>query len=414
VKLEQEKDLTNTLYLTIPEKSQDDLFYSRSKDRTHDSSRQDEEDSLTAAAASNRYKNIHRYLSRNIGGLSNELDSIVRRLLLTRQLKPSTLSSMGLSHVKGVLLYGPPGTGKTLLAREMARSLNARQPKIVNGPEVMDKYVGEAERNIRALFQDAEKEWKRRGSASALHVVIFDEIDAIARRRGSLVGDGSGTRDSCVNQLLTQLDGISQVNNVLVIGLTNRRDLLDPALLRAGRFEVQVQVNPPSEEGRREVLAVLLRPLVRSRRLEAAVAMEWIAWLADRTDGWTGADLAGLVRSAASFALQRHFLKGEDDGSAEDEENIRLVFGDFLEALQDVSKLSAPSRPSLRKRLTAPFRRLMRSRSSSPSPQDEALLQLLLNDDDEMEQRDFLPDYQDTPDPIQPPQAFDLGGSLIF
>jgi len=160
---------------------------------------------------------------------------------------------------------------------------------------------------------------------------------------------------------------------------------------------------------------VLLRPLVNSRRLEPAVAMEWIASLADRTDGWTGADLAGLVRSAASFALQRHFLAaGEfnnNGNNSEDENNIRLVFEDFLAALQDVSKLSTRTKPSLSRRLATPFRHILRSLSSSPTTADEAVLQLLLSSDNEKEQKDFLPDYQDDPSTIQ---LTDLGGSIVF
>ena len=137
--------------------------------------------------------------------------------------------------------------------------LNAREPKIVNGPEILDKYVGEAEKNIRDLFADAEDEWLSRGRESALHVIIFDEIDAIAKARGSMVGDGSGVRDSVVNQLLTMLDGMRKMDNILVVGLTNRKELIDPALLRAGRLEVQIEIRPPSLQGRKEILAIQLR-----------------------------------------------------------------------------------------------------------------------------------------------------------
>ena len=128
--------------------------------------------------------------------------------------------------------------GKTLIAREIARVLRSRPPKIVSGPEILDKWVGEAERNVRALFYEAEREWDERGARSGLHVIIFDEMDALTRTRGSLTGDSSGVRDSVVNQLLAKLDGVKEMDNMLVIGLTNRRDLIDPALLRPGRLEV--------------------------------------------------------------------------------------------------------------------------------------------------------------------------------
>jgi vesicle-fusing ATPase len=107
--------------------------------------------------------------------------------------------------VRGVLLSGPPGCGKTLLARELSRSLGAREPQIVNGPEILDKFVGEAEKRVRELFAPAEAEWAAAGDASMLHVIILDEMDAIARKRGSSGGDTSGVRDSVVNQLLAKV-----------------------------------------------------------------------------------------------------------------------------------------------------------------------------------------------------------------
>ena len=139
--------------------------------------------------------------------------------------------------------------GKTLIAREIARVLRSRPPKIVSGPEILDKWVGEAERNVRALFYEAEREWDERGHKSGLHVIIFDEMDALTRTRGSLNGDSSGVRDSVVNQLLAKLDGVKEMDNMLVIGLTNRRDLIDPALLRPGRLEV---VGKPEREKERK------------------------------------------------------------------------------------------------------------------------------------------------------------------
>ena len=122
-----------------------------------------------------------------------------------------------LKHVRGMLLFGPPGTGKTLIARKIGQLLNAREPKIVNGPEILDKYVGEAEANIRKLFAEAEDEHRKYGIASALHVIILDEIDAICKARGSVAGS-SGVHDTVVNQLLSKIDGVEELNNILVIG----------------------------------------------------------------------------------------------------------------------------------------------------------------------------------------------------
>lgn len=118
---------------------------------------------------------------------------------------------------QGMLLYGPPGTGKTLIARQIGKMLNGREPKVVNGPEVLSKYVGQAEENVRALFAEAEAEYKEKGDQSELHIIIFDEIDAICKQRGS-VRDGTATHDTIVNQLLTKVDGVDALNNILLIG----------------------------------------------------------------------------------------------------------------------------------------------------------------------------------------------------
>jgi len=248
-------------------------------------------------------------------------------------LSAAVATAMGLSHVKGVLLHGAPGTGKTLIARELAKALNASSVKIVNGPEIMDKFVGEAERNIRNLFVDAEEEWKIKGPDSGLHVVVFDEIDSIAKPRGSLIGDGSGVRDSCVNQLLSKIDGIQEFANILVIGLTNRKDLIDPALLRSGRLEVHVEIKAPDQTGREEILAILMRPFVTAGAVEAIEAQRMIMFFASPTytDSWTGADLAGFLRSAVSFALKRSIAVMSGDGV------YRLVKEDLFHAYLELS-----------------------------------------------------------------------------
>ena len=244
-------------------------------------------------------------LAHMVGGLDEEIKEIRRRVLLSRQLDQKTMDSLGIMHVKGVLLYGPPGTGKTLLAREIGKVLNAREPKVVNGPELLDKFVGEAERNVRLLFKDAEDEYAAVGTQSALHVVIFDEFDAIGKKRGMMIGDGSGVRDSVVNQLLSKMDGIGQLDNILIVGITNRKDLIDEALLRPGRFEVHLEIKAPSVAGRRDILAIMLRPMCQGGLLDIEIACSQITKLAEITDGWSGADLSGLVRSAVGFSLER-------------------------------------------------------------------------------------------------------------
>lgn len=139
-----------------------------------------------------------------IGGLDTEFAAIFRRAFASRIFPPGLVEKLGIQHVKGILLYGPPGTGKTLIARQIGKMLNAREPKIVNGPEILNKYVGQSEENIRKLFADAEKEYKEKAEESGLHIIIFDELDAICKQRGSK-NDGTGVGDSVVNQLLSKV-----------------------------------------------------------------------------------------------------------------------------------------------------------------------------------------------------------------
>lgn len=191
-----------------------------------------------------------------IGGLDKEFSKIFRKAFASRILSPALIEKTGMAHVKGMLLYGPPGTGKTLIARQIGKMLNAREPKVINGPEVLNKYVGQSEENIRKLFADAEKEYKEKGDESGLHIIIFDELDAVCKQRGSGSAGGTGVGDSVVNQLLSKLDGVDQLNNILLIGMTNRKDLIDDALLRPGRLEVHVEISLPDEAGRQQIIGI--------------------------------------------------------------------------------------------------------------------------------------------------------------
>ncbi|OAY24815.1 vesicle-fusing ATPase [Manihot esculenta] len=284
------------------------------------------------AASSNifRHKEFN-LLSLGIGGLSAEFADIFRRAFASRVFPPHVTSKLGIKHVKGMLLYGPPGTGKTLMARQIGKMLNGREPKIVNGPEVLSKFVGETEKNVRDLFADAENDQRTHGDQSDLHVIIFDEIDAICKSRGS-TRDGTGVHDSIVNQLLTKIDGVESLNNVLLIGMTNRKDLLDEALLRPGRLEVQVEISLPDENGRLQILQIHTNKMKENSFLAPDVNLQE---LAARTKNYSGAELEGVVKSAVSFALNRQ-LSMDDLTKPVDEENIKVTMDDFLHALQEI------------------------------------------------------------------------------
>ena len=239
--------------------------------------------------------------SLGIGGLSKEFSDIFRRAFSSRIFPQEMIEKLGLKHAKGILLHGPPGTGKTLMARQIGKMLNTTTPKLVSGPEILNKYVGESEAAIRRLFEDAEKEQKSKGGKSNLHMIIFDEIDAICKQRGTVVG-GTGVNDSVVNQLLSKLDGVEQINNVLVIGMTNRKDLIDEALLRPGRLEVHMEIGLPNEEGRMEILEIHTCKMVSNKLLASDVDLQEIAHI---TKNFSGAELEGLVRTAQSTAMNR-------------------------------------------------------------------------------------------------------------
>lgn len=269
-----------------------------------------------------------------IGGLSNEFGNIFRRAFAARVFPSHVVRDLGINHVRGMLLYGPPGTGKTLIARQLAKFLKAAEPKIVNGPEILDKYVGQAEKNIRELFADAEKEQKQKGDASQLHVIVFDEIDSICKSRGS-TRDGTGVHDSIVNQLLSKIDGVDSLNNILLIGMTNRIDLIDEALLRPGRLEVHVEISLPDEAGRVEILNIHTRNMRAKGYLDSSVC---IADVAANSKNFSGAELEGLVRSATSFALNRKVNFGDlaKTKDMKDMDNIRVLNEDFEQALLEV------------------------------------------------------------------------------
>lgn len=270
-----------------------------------------------------------------VGGLDKEFTKIFRRAFASRIFPASVIEKLGITHVKGLLLFGPPGTGKTLIARKIGKMLNAKEPKIVNGPEILSKYVGSSEENIRNLFKDAEAEYKAKGDESSLHIIIFDELDSVFKQRGSR-GDGTGVGDNVVNQLLAKMDGVDQLNNILVIGMTNRKDLIDNALLRPGRFEVQVEIHLPDEPGRLQIFEIQTKKMRESNMMDADVNL---AELAALSKNFSGAEIEGLVKSASSFAINKtiNIGKGATKLNPKDIAKLKVTRQDFMNALSEVT-----------------------------------------------------------------------------
>jgi transitional endoplasmic reticulum ATPase len=232
---------------------------------------------------------------------------------------PEAYRQVDLQSPKGILLHGPPGTGKTLLAKAVANEAQSNFIS-VKGPELFDKYVGESEKGVREIFEKAR--------SNAPTVIFFDEIDSIATKRGS-GGSDSNVGERVVSQLLTELDGLEELEDVVVIAATNRPDLIDDALTRAGRIERKIEVGEPDEETRREILAIH----TRDRPLADDVDLDR---LAAETDSFVGADLAALCREAATVAVREH-VRSQTEGSATAVEDIVLTQAHFEAALEEVS-----------------------------------------------------------------------------
>ena len=264
-------------------------------------------------------KRVPRVSYEDIGGLDEEIKK-VREMIELPLNHPELFSKLGIEPPKGVLLYGPPGTGKTLLAKAVANETNANFYSI-SGPEIMSKFYGESESRLREIFEEAEK--------NAPSIIFIDELDSIAPKREEVTGD---VERRVVSQLLTLMDGLKSRGKVIVIAATNRPNAIDPALRRGGRFDREIEIGIPNQEGRKAIFQIHTRgmPLADNVDLDE---------LARVTHGFVGADIEALCKEAAMIALRRILPEIDLEAEtipAEVLEKIQVTREDFENALKDI------------------------------------------------------------------------------
>jgi transitional endoplasmic reticulum ATPase len=238
---------------------------------------------------------------------------------------PEIFAYMNTQPPKGVLLYGPPGTGKTMLAKAVANESEANFISI-KGPEVLSKWVGESEKAIREVFRKARQ--------AAPTIIFFDELDSITPVRGSGMGSSQVT-ERVISQILTELDGLEELKNVVVIGATNRMDIVDPALLRPGRFDRLLNVPVPDLEARKDILKIHLdkKPLADDVKIDI---------LADKTEGYSGADLAALANTTSMQVIKEHITRSKNlEKAKENLKDLKITMKDFEKTLEKMKPSTA-------------------------------------------------------------------------
>jgi len=228
----------------------------------------------------------------DVGGMEEVKDQLKEAVELPLK-RPEVFKRLGIRPPRGILLYGPPGTGKTLLAKAVAKESEANFI-LVNGPSLLSKWVGESEKAVREIFRKARQ--------TAPTILFFDEIDALVPRRNS--GSDSKVNERVVNQMLTEMDGLESLNDVVIIGATNRPDIMDPALLRQGRFDRVILTPVNDEKGRNKIFEIYLKKMPVSKDVD-------LAKLAEETKGYVGADIEGVCREAAMIALRENLESSE-------------------------------------------------------------------------------------------------------
>jgi len=262
---------------------------------------------------------IPRITYDELGGLKNEVQKI-REMVELPMRHPELFEKIGVEAPKGVLLYGPPGTGKTLLAKAVAGETNAHFISI-SGPEIMGKYYGESEERLREIFKQAEE--------NSPSIIFIDEIDSIAPKRDEVTGE---VEKRIVSQLLALMDGMKSRGKVVVIAATNRPDSIDLALRRPGRFDREIEIGIPDDEGRYDILSIHTRGMPIDEKVD-------LKQISKITHGFVGADLEFLCKEAAMRSLRRILPEidlDEDEISKEILQKIQITSDDFREALKEV------------------------------------------------------------------------------
>lgn len=264
-----------------------------------------------------------------VGGHKKIIEQLVRRVFYTRVMNEADLKAYGIRrHARGVLLYGPPGTGKTLLVTSLASLFPNSQVRMINGPELMSSYVGASQANIGALFEEAKR------NPGKLYIFFFDEVDAIAAKRRDGGGTSSDVLNQMVSRLLTETDGANSAQNVIVFFSTNRKDMVDEALLRAGRVDAHFYVGLPGREDRLEILQI------HTRDMSTLGKDVDLAEIAVRAENYSGAELAQVVQVASQHALRANLVEDADTLKMRDmksaNELARVTQQHFILALQEV------------------------------------------------------------------------------
>ena len=244
----------------------------------------------------------------DVGGLKNAKAKL-RELVELPMLRPDLFKQAGIKPSRGVLLFGPPGTGKTLLAKAVANETNANFIS-VKGPELISKWVGESEKHVREIFKKAKQ--------VAPSIIFFDEFDSISKSRGGGLNDSS---EKVVNQLLTELDGVEELEKVIVMAATNRKDLIDDALLRPGRIDAHVELEMPDRDTRIEILRVHTKNMPLSKKIN-------LNDYSGKMDNWTGADIEVLAREAGMSAIKRNYTKKEGSEFEVTKEDFEKAYGE--------------------------------------------------------------------------------------